>query len=245
MRTISVLIASAMLASMSSCIIINRSKGIVPSEEKVSFNIAANNVTAISSAASIAVIYTQAETTSVAVECPENLKDLLDITVNDGELDATFKTGTTINGNSNVTVRVSSPALTGIEASSSSRVSIDSGLTQTGSLEIEASSAAVVEGRNINVSSLEIEASSSATVALADLRANSVDVDASSASTVVLTGNGEEAQYEASSAARISAENYDVSRLSRAKASSAAHITYSAETTGSIKEDSAGSVSKP
>ena len=243
MNVTSLLIASAMLAATTSCVFINRAKGVVPSKETVSYNIPAENIRAISSSASITVLYTQSETTSVAVECPENLKDLLDITVNNGELDAGFKAGTTINGNSNVTVRVSSPELIEIEASSCSRVTIAEGLTLTGALDIDASSSATVEGQNINVSKLEIEASSASTVVLNNLTAGSVDADASSASNIVLIGQGETAKFEASSAATIAAENFKVDNLSRAKATSAANIRYSANSTGSIKEESAGSVS--
>lgn len=237
-KTISTLLASMML---SSCIVTSQ-RGIIPSTEMTSYDIKATDIKSISTSASIAVIYTQTHTTSVKVECPENLKDLLDISMDGNCLEAGFKSNTSINGDCNVTVHVSSPELTEIDASSSSRVTIADGLTQTATLDIEASSSASVDIRNITVGSLGADASSAARICLIDLKADTIDAEASSAATIYLSGEGNTAEYEASSAATIDAGEYKVSHLTRAKASSAAGIRYSAQTVGKIKEESAGTV---
>lgn len=249
--------------ALMSCACISNRRGVVPSKEMTTFEIPVDNITAISAASSIYVIYSQAEKTSVEVECPDNVAELLDITVRNGELSAKFKHGTNFNGDCYVTVTVCSPVLRKIDASSSSVVSLQEGLTQSGGLEIEVSSSASVEVFGVTANRLEVEASSSGKALVQKAAVNDIDLDASSSANVVLSvwkcenidaeasssasihieGTGaKNAVFEASSAASIDAGYFVVAQLKSAKASSAASIECCAETVGKIVEESAGSV---
>ncbi|MDE5595789.1 MAG: DUF2807 domain-containing protein [Muribaculaceae bacterium] len=246
--------------ALASCSVTNR---VVPSQDFVTFEVAANDVNSIDVSSSIKVEYTQSDKVSVSVNCPENLVDYLDVKVKNGKLDADFKNGISIDGNSSVTITVSSPALSDIDASSSSSVIIQKSIMVTDELDIEASSSATVYIASVtrgNVSidastsssvtidaarcaSLDIDSSTSASVTVSAIECVSVDAEASTAANVTLSGKTVNASYEASTAATINASALVADKLRSAKASSAANIRCAAETRGSITEESSGTVS--
>ncbi len=244
-----------------SCVM-NRNS-VVPSKDMVSYEVEADDISFISASSSIQVVYTQGSETKVTVECPDNLVDLLNIGVGDGQLEAEFKHGVTIDGDCSVTVSVVSPSLKGVDVSSSSYFGITQGLVQTGGLTIDASSSAEVDIKGLQAAKVEIDASSSARVRLdglsaatleadasssskivvAGIRCEEVAADASSASTIRLSGEASRASFDASSAASIEAKGLMVVSLNHAKATSAASIECSAESCGQIIEESSGNVS--
>lgn len=240
-----------------------RVNGVVPSSETVKFDVSAGVINSIDVETAIAVEFIQSDIVSVSVECPENLSDLLEVKIEDGKLEAGFKSGVSIDGNCNVVIKVSAPSLEEIDASSSASVEIAKGLKQHGPVDIEASSSArvvicgldaaevsaessssaTIDLKGVKASELELDCSSSACIVAVDLACVTVDADASSAATIDLSGSAMYASYEASSAALINARGLVVEKLKKAKSSSAANISCSAKTSGQIIEESSGSVS--
>ena len=191
------------LAALSSCAI----KQVTPSSTFVTFEVAASAINAIDASSSIKVIYTQSPKTAILVETPDNLSDMLDITVTSGKLSAGMKPNTNINGSSNVTIHVSSPSIKDIDLSSASSLEIAQGLV------------AGLTGEN-----LSIDSSSSAQVAISAISVSSIDADASSASQINLDGQCQSVRFDASSAASIDASGLKAEG-GFASASSAASIS--------------------
>ncbi|MDE5554022.1 MAG: DUF2807 domain-containing protein, partial [Muribaculaceae bacterium] len=205
---------------------------------------------------------TQSDAVSVRVSCPENLVDMLNVTVKDATLYAGFKPNTMIDGNCAVTIFVSSPVMKSIEASSSSRFEMTGSLVQDCALSIDASSSANVNLYKLSVSGVDIESSSSSSVDISGVNAVSLDIDcsmsgrvsvseiralnveaeASSAATITLSGVARTAEYDASSAATINAKGLRVETVESASASSAATVRCTANTCKNITEKSSGSV---
>lgn len=157
----------------------------------------------------ISVIYEQGENQSVVVEQAAGDFSDIDVSTRGNELRITrkslkkkgvFNRGVSINRSNgnlvvkvngkvvpNYTVRISSPAITAIDASQSSTVTARDINTEI--LELDASSSAdiIASGR---AGELFIGASSSADVDAAGLESNSLDIDASSSAEVTATSNG-------------------------------------------------------
>ncbi len=208
------------LAALSSCAI----KQVTPSSTFVTFEVAASAINAIDASSSIKVIYTQSPKTAILVETPDNLSDMLDITVTSGKLSAGMKPNTNINGSSNVTIHVSSPSIKDIDLSSASSLEIAQGLVIDGNLSVDASSAAHISIAGLTGENLSIDSSSSAQVAISAISVSSIDADASSASQINLDGQCQSVRFDASSAASIDASGLKAEG-GFASASSAASIS--------------------
>lgn len=265
MKIYSLSLAAIVMATFGAC---SANKGVpgnrvVPDGEYITYDVQAKDVNSINVSSAIEVQYTQSETVSVKVDCPENIAEMLEVTVKNGLLVAGFKPNTTIDGNCRVTVTVTSPGLTSIDASSSSQFGMTGALVQNGPLSVEASSSARVNLCNLSVSrldvdnsssssvevsgvkadSLDIECSSSASAGVSDIRCQNVEADASSTATITLSGVTVTAEYEASSTAIIDAEALRAETVVSAAASSTATISCSADNYKAITEKSGGTVS--
>lgn len=258
MKIYSLSLAAIMVLAFASC----STNRVVPSSEVATFEISAGDVNSIDISSAIKVEYTQSDAITVKVSCPDNLVDMLDVTIKDGRLCARFKPDTMIDGNCGVTITVSAPTLKSIEASSSSRFEMPGSLVQDCSLMIDASSSANVNLYKLSVSgvdiessssssvdisgvsagSLEIDCSRSARVSVSDIRALNVEAEASSAATITLSGVARAAEYDASSAATINAKRLRVETVESASASSAASVSCTANVCKNITEKSSGSV---
>lgn len=212
------------------------SNRVTPSADISTFEIDAASVVNIDADAAIKVIYTQSPKTQVVVDAPDNLTDMLNISVSDGLLSAGFKSSVTLNGNSNVTVHVSSPAIHKINLSAAASLEMTQGLVIDGPLDIKASSASSLTITGLKASTVDIECNSSAQANISGISADSIDADASMAAQITLAGECKTVDFEASSAATINA-SYLTAESGYARASSAAtinsHVTNLRRTTTS------------
>lgn len=197
---------------------------VTPSSTFVTFEVAASSINAIEGSSSINVIYTQAPKTAVIVEAPDNLADLLEISVKSGTLSAGLKPHASVNGSSNVTVHVSSPSLRKIDMSSASSLEVAQGLAIDGNLSVDASSAATVSMNGLSGENISIDCSSSARISISAITVSSVTAEASSAAQIDLSGECSSVRFEASSAASIDASELK-SEGGYASASSAGSIS--------------------
>lgn len=197
---------------------------VTPSSTFVTFEVAASSVNAIEGSSSIKVIYTQAPKTAVIVEAPDNLADLLDISVKSGVLSAGLKPLANVSGSTNVTVHVSSPSLRKIDMSSASNLEIVQGLVIDGNLSVDASSAASISMTGLIGNNVSIDCSSSARVLISGINVAAVSAEASSAAQIDLAGECRSVSFEASSAASINASELK-SEGGHASASSAGSIS--------------------
>lgn len=259
MKIYSLSLAAIMVLISASC----STNRVVPSSEFTTYELSADDVNSIDISASIKVEFTQADAVSVKVSCPDNIVDMLNVTLNDGKLRAGFKPNTMIDGNCGVTITVSAPTLKSIDASSSSRFEMAGSLVQDGSLSIDASSSAnvslyklsvrglyiesssssSVDISGVSAGSLDIDCSKSARVSVSDIRSLNVEAEASSAAKITLSGVARTAEYDASSAATIDAMGLRVETVESVSASSAATVRCTANTCKNITEKSSGSVS--
>ncbi len=215
--------AMCMLAAATMSCTINR---VTPSSDITTFEINAATVNAIDASASIKVIYTQSPKTQIVVDAPDNLTDHLDIKVNEGCLSAGFKSNVALSGSSNVTIHVSSPAISKIDMSSASSLEIPQGLIIDGRLDIDAGSAASVTIAGLKATTINIECNTSAQTSISGIEADTVEAEASTASQIVLAGRCSTVDFEASSAASINAAELSA-QTGSAEASSAASINSS------------------
>lgn len=258
MKIYSLSLIALLIAAFTACSV-NR---VTPSSKFISYTVPADNVNSIDISASIKVLFAQSEKVSVKVECPDNVADFLIVDVQKGRLVAGFKANTSFDGNSGVTITVSAPSLSRIDASSASRFEMSGSLVQDGDLDIIASSSATVSLYKLSIHDLEIDNSLSSTVEIGGVTANnigiecssaahtsineirclSIDADASSAAAISLAGIVRSAEFDASSAASIKAGSLKAETIKSAQASSGAAITCRANTVSRISESSGGSV---
>lgn len=223
MKTICPVICALAISALSWSCSTNR---ITPNSTFVTFEVAASYINAIDASSSVKVIYTQAPKSAVIVEAPDNLVGLLDISVKSGTLTAGLKPGALINGNSNVTVHVSSPSLREIDMSSASALEIAQDFAIDGNLSIDASSAASINMSGLVGDNISIDCSSSAIVSISGIRVQAISAEASSAGQICLAGECSSVSFEASSAASINASELTYEG-GHASASSAASISSS------------------
>ena len=263
----------AMLLAMllNSCVISASSEsreGIVPSKNYITQKVKVDNFEGISTSTSIDVIYTQTtDMTDIEIYAPDNLMEYVKVEVVNGMLKIGFKSDEkgkhlNIKGKHKTEVRVSSPAVHTLCASSSGDIILKNGLQHSGKVVLETSSSGDIEGANIVCEALKVEASSSGDVELKEvecvslmavtssagdisinsLKAETVSAEASSSGDVSLDGVCRSAKFEASSAGDIEADELKAEQVV-AKASSAGDVTCYASESLEVSISSAGNVS--
>lgn len=243
------------------------SEAIVPSDNYITQKVKVEKFDGISTATDVDVVYTQATgEPDVEIYAPDNLMGYIRVEVKGDMLKIRFESdekgkGLNIRGEHKTQVRVSSPAVHALQASSSSEILLANGLKTNGRVSVESSSAADIEGEGISCEDLLVQASSSGEVDLKKvecvlldtdacsagevdikaLKAEKVDVDASSSGDISLEGVCRSASFDASSAGDIEADALKADEVD-ANASSAGDISCYAVESLKMSSSSGGSV---
>lgn len=209
-------IMTALALTATSCInagarmVSDSSKG-----ERVSKTVKIGDFDEIETSMGVDVIFTQKANPGTAkVEISGDMADRLQVKCEGGTLKLYFSSGNNnfsfFNFNSNsgpAVVRVSSPRLDRIKASSSGSVTVEGDLKCTGELQVKASSSGDVKLDNVTCSSLDIECSSSGSVNVETLSGN-LEADASSSGDILIYSvKGKKLEADASSSATINIKN--------------------------------------
>ncbi len=242
-------------------------EAIVPSKNYVTKKVKVDDFNAISTSTSIDVVYTQTTgDTEVEIYAPDNLMEYVKVKVDGGMLKVSFQSkekskGINIKGKHETEVRVSSPAIHSLQASSSGDIILKNGLQYAGevslkssssgdikggkiicdALEIEASSSGDIELGNVECTSLTTESSSAGDVSIESLKAETVNVAVSSSGDVSLAGVCRSAKFEASSAGDIEADELKAEKVV-ARSSSAGDVTCYASESLEVSISSSGNV---
>lgn len=206
---------TAVVLTATSCVkagamISENSKG-----ERVSKSVKIGDFDEIEASMGIDVIFTQKANPGTAqVEVSADMADRLQVKCEGGTLKLYFTSGNhsfsffNFNGNSGpAVVRVSSPRLDRIEASSSGSVTVEGSLKCAGELQVTASSSGDVNLADVICSSLDIDCSSSGSVNVETLTGE-LEADASSSGDITISSmKGKKIEADASSSATITIKN--------------------------------------
>lgn len=221
---------------------------IVPGKNYVTKKVNVGSFNAISTGSSVDVIYTQSSgSRSVEIYAPDNLVDYIDVRVEGGVLKVGFKSpghNFSIKGKHKKEVRVTAPAVTRLEASSSGDIILKNGLRTNGKVTIKASSSGDVTGgsvtcdnlaatanssgdvvlEKVNCNNFRADAGSSGDVSVKNLTAANVTATAESSGDVILSGTCENASFRASSSGDV-----------KAKGLKAINVTATASSSGDVE----------
>jgi hypothetical protein len=151
------------------------------------------------------VVVQQSDGYSVSVTVDDNLVDLLDVQVDNGELHIGLEPGTSLRSPHTLKARVSMPLLRAADASGASRLSLQ-GFEDETDFDLQLSGASFAEG---------------------GLNGAQVSIELSGASRVVLTGSAQTLALEVSGASTADLEDLDIARVSRVELSGASRATLS------------------
>lgn len=221
---------------------------IVPGKNYVTKKVNVGSFNAISTGSSVDVIYTQSSgSRSVEIYAPDNLVDYIDVRVEGGVLKVGFKSprhNFSINGKHKKEVRVTAPAVTRLEASSSGDIILKNGLHTDGKVTFKASSSGDVTGgsvtcdnfaaianssgdvvlEKVTCNNFRADAGSSGDVSVKNLTAAHVSATAESSGDVILSGTCENASFYASSSGDV-----------KAKGLKAVNVTATASSSGDVE----------
>lgn len=215
---------------------------ITPNDNIVTHNIDVDHgFNALDVDAGIKVIFTQSAKTDVVVEAPDNVVNLLDVTIKSGKLKAGFKPNTRINGSCNVTIYASSPSLNSIDLSSCAEIEIPQGLDCSDRIDIDVSSSAALKISSLKAISINLDCSSASQTEINGIDSKLLTIEASSSAAVTVKGRAANIEIEASSASQVEADGLEA-HMGKAEASSAASVNCRVGNLNAV-EKSSGSVS--
>ncbi|QWX82685.1 DUF2807 domain-containing protein [Cellulophaga sp. HaHaR_3_176] len=193
------------------------------------------NFTSISASEGLEVYVTQATDFSILVEADENVINLIETDIKDGELH--IHTEKNI-GNATKKVYVSLPKISTLNSSSGAYVKTENTI-KTGRLSIASSSGSIVN-IDINVDNLNLDSSSGSNLNISGTVGNS-EIEASSGSNI----NAKKLTTKYCNASASSGGNINiyVSESINANASSGGNVSYSGDATLTSKKSISGSVS--
>jgi Putative auto-transporter adhesin, head GIN domain len=225
----------AIVCFLSSCMFSKKGSGnIVTNTRTVSA------FTDVAVSTSIDVDVQQGAETSVIVEADDNIINLIETKVVNGELKIGLKGGTNIR-NATLKVHVVSPLYKSFSSSSSSEIIGKTTITSLNKINVKASSSSKIE-LQLEAPSIEVKASSSADIDV-EGRTKDLNVDASSSASIIANNlKAENVTAEASSSSDIS---IFASVKLQAKATSSADIIYTGGVVNAeVKTSSSGTITK-
>lgn len=203
-------------------------------------------INAIEASAGVQVIYkpTTGSTAKVTINGDAKRIEHVDVKISGKTLEISPKSRKFGGGNINlhgVTITVTAPILSSIEASAGASVKCTSSISSTNKkIDIEASSGSKISFSNISCRELDIEASSGASISVGNVNASRIDYEASSGASVssgvirterldceasssgsikIASGQATRGNFEASSAGKINAQSVKLHHSSVDKSS--------------------------
>ncbi len=180
-------------------------KTVKGSKNYTTKEVKASNFKSIRLQGSPDVIYTQSDKVSIQIYGSDNIVDLLETTVDNGELIVKFKSNLSIMNPGKLEVRVSSPHLNKVHVQGSGDIVLANGLKGEDNLEASIQGSGDISGTNIACGNISISVQGSGDIKLSKITASNVKATVAGSGDIDLNGICSSAVYSVAGSGDISA----------------------------------------
>lgn len=190
-------------------------KRVTASKHYITRNINVGSFHGIKVTGSMDVIYKQTSgSPSVSVYGSDNIIEMMNIVVEDGNLRIGFKKNTSIQNKGKLIVNVSSPTLDALSISGSGDVTFDNGIKSKNDLSVRISGSGSISGKEIKCKNLSATITGSGDISLSNLSSSSVNAKISGSGDMDFSGQTANAEYHISGSGDINAVNLTAQNIS-------------------------------
>ena len=168
----------------------------------------AGNITEVSAAVGVRIVYIPSATQSVVLTAPDNMIDNVTVSFREGRLKAEYDNkGNSKSSNiGDITVTVKARSVTDFKAAVGSSIIVQGTINASGkSLEFDSSVGSQITATGIVADKIEAEASTGSSVKLKEISVRKVEAESSTGSTITLSGTAGYADLESSTGSSINA----------------------------------------